>query len=462
MSSSSPPSLSADVDDYSTHVREFRHLLLSKQNIGDKHGSARQHLRRIFIEIDGNGDGTVSDSELYDFMISLDVPPHVAEILVQQIDINHDNKVTYSELAEFLWPRVESKREIGLVIEVVRGALISSIGNKIISRALKNNTDKDDETLLQAFAEKTKAVLVRGHLIDVRQLKRALHNLMSTALGELSDYEVEMLAHSMDANNDSVVSAREFKSWLFLQRGYFRAGSTASDASIAVGGTGSESFTYDDVYPDPDETAESEQKLLEERKALEAAKAETDRLAGEQKLKEAHIEAEKAEKKRIEFELAAVERKRAKEERLAAEQKIAVVNRLAAERKMKADMDRAAVEKAAETQRQGLHKKEQNARLLAEKASQDARVAAEKKSALESRICADRGVDGSLRRREFDKDVEKDDNEMAPLLPSNSGQISSAGDSLASFREPCIFFAGAAVCVVVTYSVLHALSREFR
>lgn len=451
-------SASADTSDggdsYSTHVREFRHLLLSKQDTTNKHEGARQYLKRLFKEIDENGDGTISDSELYDFMVSLEVPAHVAEILVQQIDINHDGKVTYSELAEFLWPRVESQREIGLVIEVVREALISTTGKKIISRALKNNTDKDDDALLQAFAHKTNAVLVRGRLIDVRQLKRALHNLMGTSLGELSDYEIDMLAHSMDANNDSVVSAREFKNWLFLQKGYFRADSGASSAA------GSESFTYDDVYPDPtpeevqevarkadDRAAEQKKEEVEEFRRKEAAEL----TAREQKKEAEKLEAESA-----------VNEQRIVAERIAAER--IAIERAAAK---KAEADRIAQQKAEEAKR-----------VSAAHRAQETLVAAEKRAALEKRIKAEREVaeraaaaaahsdiemglarDSTLHRRDTSK-------ESSPLLEDRHERSKTpaviADTESKSIRAPCVKYSGMAVCAVVTYSIFFALFRRFR
>lgn len=450
----------SDGADYSAHVREFRHLLLSKQDTNNKHEGARVYLKRIFKEIDGNDDGTVADSELFDFMVSLEVPEQVAEILVQQIDINHDGKVTYSELAEFLWPRVESQREIGLVIEVVREALIASTGKKIIDRALRNNSEKDDVALLQAFADKTNAVLVRGRLIDVRQLKRALHNLMSTSLGELSDYEIDMLAHSMDANNDSVISAREFKNWLFLQKGYFRADSKTSDSTATTAALGNDSFTYDDVYPDPVEETPSAQAEAEahrrrqaeiDRAAAERKSAEEDRIAAE--IKRAEYERILLEKKKAELDRAATQRKReeeaaAVEAKRVAEFKKATDERIAAEAKARAEQ--LAAEKRATDERLSLEKKIEEAHFTAEKQTEQRTRTAEMHAAQRARAADIEAVEAS-------------EKESTPLLRVVERRaLDEATISPFSLRAPCVMFAGTLLCVVVTYSVGHAIYRELR
>jgi hypothetical protein len=453
-------SLDGESDPYSAAVREFRHLMLSQQGEEvNKHESARKQLKRLFKQMDGNGDGTVTDQEMYDFMLSLKLPEHVADVLIQQVDINHDGKVTYSEMAEFLWPRVESQREMGLVIEVVREALIAATGKKIISRALKNDTDKDDERLLASFAEKTNAVLVRGKLIDVRQLKRALHNLMSTGLGELSDYEIDMLAHSMDANNDSVVSAREFKSWLFLQKGYFKTGSNLTSGEFGVntepyeGGEAAaeapscDSFGGDDdVDPNisnPDEAemvspvvspavAGQEEMLAAERKTADDIRAAAVRLATNIAATEAVHKA--SSKKKMEEEQLAANNKKKKEDEekeIAAKKKKENDRTLAASAKKKAEAQRAEAERISA-------------------AALDVNAKANEANDVET---------GSVGAGTYAR-VHHTMKDTTPLL-LQSAQLAEEGNTSSSspLSCSCVSVAGTVVGFVLAYSIVHSIFR---
>ena len=75
-------------DSYTTHVREFRHLLLTKQTTSDKCSGARLALKKIFTEIDENGDGVLTDQELYQFMISLGMPVEVRVVVLHRAILN--------------------------------------------------------------------------------------------------------------------------------------------------------------------------------------------------------------------------------------------------------------------------------------------------------------------------------------------------------------------------------------
>jgi Ca2+-binding EF-hand superfamily protein len=209
------------MDEYSSYVREFRQHVLSKAECQNGKESARTYLKQVFHLIDQNHDGVITIDELRQFILALDIQltPNsnhnisFAEILIHQIDLDNNGKISYAELMEFLWPKEISQREVGAVIQKIRLALMSSIKFK----KTKNLSNIDDVTLIDAFGKLTGAPLLRGNLIEVRSLRKAFAKVQNPTLGVMSKYEVDILVTSLDTNCDGVVSAREFRKWLLRE-----------------------------------------------------------------------------------------------------------------------------------------------------------------------------------------------------------------------------------------------------
>lgn len=212
---------------YSEYAREFRRALLSHKGNGNSHDKAKQFLKTVFQEMDTDFNGDISTIELKAFIHSVlsdyemssefsDNAEKFADVLVSQIDINHDGSVSYHEMHEFLWPKVESDREVGVILDLMRENFENCIQDKIVRRALKESSDTNDRTLIDAFAKHIHMGVLRGNLIEVRALKQAFHKLNGLGVGKLSDYEVDILIESLDTNGDGVVSPREFRAWMFI------------------------------------------------------------------------------------------------------------------------------------------------------------------------------------------------------------------------------------------------------
>jgi Ca2+-binding EF-hand superfamily protein len=229
---------------YSEYAREFRRALLSHKNNGNSHDRAKEFLRSVFEELDTNCDGDVSTDELKTFIRSVLSEYEIssefgtnsdkfADVLVSQIDINHDGTVSYHEMDEFLWPKVESDREVGVILDLMRENFENCIQDKVVRRALKESSDTNDRVLIDAFAKHIKMGVLRGNLIEVRALKKAFHKLNGLGVGELSDYEVDILIESLDTNRDGVVSPREFRAWMFVPSSRM-TGATPSSPTTAA------------------------------------------------------------------------------------------------------------------------------------------------------------------------------------------------------------------------------------
>eukprot|EP01033_Poteriospumella_lacustris_P011117 gene11117-7908_t len=102
------------------------------------------------------------------------------DLLVQQIDVNRDGTVSLQELEDFLFPPKSSDdaNEIGIVLDMCRKALIRIIGS---SGAASTGSD---DALLAEFVKLSK---------------------------------IEGVLHTMDSNQDGIISSKDFKAWLFPQ-----------------------------------------------------------------------------------------------------------------------------------------------------------------------------------------------------------------------------------------------------
>ena len=68
--------------------------------------------------------------------------PDLLNLLVEQIDLNRNGKIEYSELESFLWPAGESaaetgEREFGIILQYVRNAV-----KKVVQAAAANDSEE--------------------------------------------------------------------------------------------------------------------------------------------------------------------------------------------------------------------------------------------------------------------------------------------------------------------------------
>lgn len=151
-----------------------------------------------------------------------------------------DSQISYQELCTYLWRKNSSNRHILTVIEMTKKAIHESLGEKIILKSKKSR--KDDLFLTEAFAKKTGIQLVRGSLLSTRHLKKSLPRFLNAFLGEeLSNELIDQLVQNIDSNSDGVVSAREFKAWLF----------SASDSPVPLDDNGQGEETDNDTDKQP-------------------------------------------------------------------------------------------------------------------------------------------------------------------------------------------------------------------
>lgn len=216
---------------YNKAASDLRAALL---HLDADESNSKLMVRNIFRKLDVHENGELTAQELKNFVLSpelglfeVDDPRALkyATLLMEQIDINGDGSVSMSELETFLWPPHMNTadhnatgpgiysaasadfKEIGMILDFTRLAVryhVSSVA------ALGSA-----EAILQEFAKLAKASLKRGCL-DTKLVKKAFLNLKIPEFGRhLTAAEVDQLVVTLDCNDDGVVSAREFKDWLF-------------------------------------------------------------------------------------------------------------------------------------------------------------------------------------------------------------------------------------------------------
>jgi Ca2+-binding EF-hand superfamily protein len=320
------------VSDYTRYARALRQALLNQC-----HGStekAKDALKHVFSVLDDDGDGVLTVQELRGFLSTLVVfgadegvdvdedATRFSDMLIRQFDVNHDNKISHSELAQFLWPPVEETRELGVVIAIFHQAFVTELFSRKSDRAKAFGPSGDDEDLqlLKFFAAKVDVKLLRGNMIETNSLKKAFSKLMCVSLGLLSHREVDMLLESLDANGDGVITAREFKQWLVLPTGvgkeHFQSSSAvaedARDVKKAGAGMGAGAGAGA-------EQVNKLQQAAREKAEAEARRVNAERVAGEEERKRQlrlRKESEAAESLRILMQTEAVAREKASQEKL--------------------------------------------------------------------------------------------------------------------------------------------------
>jgi hypothetical protein len=215
--------------------RCFRRALLSR--VTDKQ-SPRDYLKTLFPDQE-----RLSVNQFKGLMKTLEVVKFLEDgedgdasaikfynNMIKDIHLFNESEVQYQELCLYLWTKAapssctptpssissatSCNRPISLTITMTRNAILDSLGERVVNKSKKSK--KDDLFLTEAFAKKTGIQLVRGSLLSTRHLRKSLPRFLNGYLGEeISAETVEQLIQSLDSNSDGVVSAREFKAWLF-------------------------------------------------------------------------------------------------------------------------------------------------------------------------------------------------------------------------------------------------------
>ena len=190
----------------------------------------RRKLKNVFKDLDEDGNGTFDTSELRHFIVGVGVgidDENMLNLLCDSIDINRDGIITSQELEDFIWPMsfeetansssalistpdsASSNDEFGLILTYVRKAVIRVVGGAA--------AEGTDEALLAAFGAIAKSKLRHGGLLDDVAIKKAFKSLSIKEIQprQLKNAEIDLLLRNLDVNSDGVVSAKEFKSWLF-------------------------------------------------------------------------------------------------------------------------------------------------------------------------------------------------------------------------------------------------------
>jgi Ca2+-binding EF-hand superfamily protein len=210
---------------YNRAAMELRQALL---RLDTDMASSRSIVRNIFRQLNVHEQGELTVQELKNFVLSPELAlfeandPRAlkyATLLMEQIDINGDGSVSLTELETFLFPPhmgaagAEGQagggdvREIGVVIDFTRTA----VRYHVSSAAAMGS----DEAILAEFAKLAKTTLKRG-MLDTQLVKKAFLNIKIPEFGRcLTKPEADALVASIDCNDDGVVSANEFKHWLF-------------------------------------------------------------------------------------------------------------------------------------------------------------------------------------------------------------------------------------------------------
>jgi Ca2+-binding EF-hand superfamily protein len=199
------------------------------------------------------------------------------DMLMDQIDLNRDGKVSFQELTDFLFPQVpvpvsvsvsvsssssSSKTaqgqaqgqtqvqsqepqgqvdknsssnsnsnsnsnslsiarlvEPGVMMHYTRKMLVKLVNTAALTAAA---TSSSEDTALEVVAGLAKTKLKKSGQIDLHTLSKAFHSLGDIPeLGRtLSEDEVKLIVRSLDQNNDQIVTAREFKFWLSQSHGH--------------------------------------------------------------------------------------------------------------------------------------------------------------------------------------------------------------------------------------------------
>ena len=129
----------------SIQLREY--LLAGSENVSE----AKSKLRLALKQLDVNNNGCITSEDLRSYISSHGVASEnssILELLVEQVDINRDKKIEYSELGDFLWPEKildGIDKEFGLILQYVRKAVI-----KVVGAAASNDTE---EALLGIYSQ---------------------------------------------------------------------------------------------------------------------------------------------------------------------------------------------------------------------------------------------------------------------------------------------------------------------
>jgi Ca2+-binding EF-hand superfamily protein len=214
------------VNDTVTPSRTAR--LINNKNIDKSKSTA---VKKAFALLDSDGNGNLSTIELKRWLENpvlnlfncTDDSVRFVSYLIDQIDVNGDKCISIDELSHFLFPTLQNHSNSGNGDYLESGIMIEIARNFFLKQILKSTSNNEDSIeLLKCFATLTKANLKRGSVLYTRTVKKAFIYggiIISEINRPLTDDESQQLVNHIDANNDGVISAKEFKDWLFKKSG---------------------------------------------------------------------------------------------------------------------------------------------------------------------------------------------------------------------------------------------------
>ena len=119
------PSNESIVSEYTKYARTLRQALLDHCNGSAE--EAQDTLRHVFNVLDDNSDGVLTVDELRKFLSTLilsgadcdkdiESDPHrFFDVLLRQLDTNHDNQISYAELSHFCGRQLKGRGNLELL-----------------------------------------------------------------------------------------------------------------------------------------------------------------------------------------------------------------------------------------------------------------------------------------------------------------------------------------------------------
>ena len=198
-----------DEKSYNEAAQLVRNSLLSRS----ESKSHKSIIKEVQKALDTDDNGVVDLTELEEYIYELGVEKIQVNQILNAIDIDRSNKISFRELKLFLFPETseEVDREFGIVLIAAKTAVIRTVG--------LNAAEGTANELLKAFGKISKSNVIRG-LLDCVCVKKSFLALRNLELDypRLLPHEADLLVKSLDTNGDGVVSPNEFQEWLMVGR----------------------------------------------------------------------------------------------------------------------------------------------------------------------------------------------------------------------------------------------------
>ena len=176
--------------------------------------SHKSIIKEVQKALDTDDNGIIDREEVEGYMLELGVEETQVNQIINAIDIDRSNKISFRELKLFLFPETteEVDREFGIVLIAAKNAVIRTVGLMI--------AEGSDNELLKAFGKISHSNILRKGLLDCVNVRKSFLALRDLELeySRVLPHEADLLVRTLDTNNDGVVSANEFKKWLMVGR----------------------------------------------------------------------------------------------------------------------------------------------------------------------------------------------------------------------------------------------------